>query len=49
MEIGEIVYEELLDIIGKKLGYDVSQRKRLIREWLNVGFLTQMDETTYTR
>lgn len=41
--------EELLYIIGNELGYDVRQGKKLIRDCLKVGFLIQMDETTFTR
>lgn len=47
---GEIYsYEELLNEIESKLGYDVRQGKRLITEWQNAGFIFLMDETTYTR
>ena len=42
-------YEELLNEIESKLGYDVRQGKRLITEWQNAGFIFLMDETTYTR
>ena len=31
--------EELLYIIGNRLGYDVRYGKKLIRDWLKVGFL----------
>ena len=35
--------------IGNELGYDVRRGKKLIRDCLKVGFLIQMDETTFTR
>jgi len=35
--------------IGNELGYDVRRGKKLIRDCLKLGFLIQMDETTFTR
>lgn len=47
---GEVYsHNDLLKKIEEMLGYDKSQGVRLINDCLKVGFLTQMDEQTYTR
>lgn len=47
---GEIyTYDQLLEKIEERLGYKKSYCKRLINEWLELGFLTQMNEEIYTR
>lgn len=47
---GEVYsHNDLLKKIEELLGYDKSQGERLINDCLKTGFLTQMNEQTYTR
>ena len=47
---GEVYsHNDLLNKIDESLGYNNSQAERLIKDCIKAGFLTQMDNQTYTR